>query len=640
MCGIVGFAGFFEPGLLARMCNAVAHRGPDGEGQAEFAAERMAIGMRRLAIIDLVTGNQPFVTKDGRVALVLNGEIYNFRELREELRALGHSFHTRSDTEVVLAAYVEWGKAAWKRLHGMFAIAIVDRRQSAPQLLIVRDRVGMKPLYYCEHNGCLAFASEIKALLAWSCVSRDVDLGALRDYLALRYVPGPRCLLRGVQRLPAGHMLLFQDGKVSIDQWWAPPVAAAEAGMSAAEASHSFGEALRTAVARHLVSDVPLGAFLSGGVDSNVIVALMAEVSAKPVHTFSIGFPDFPHDELDRAAITAEIYATDHTAIECRAADMASLPDIVWALDEPVGDPIIVPLYVLSREAHRKVKVVLSGEGGDEVMGGYVFHRNLTQLERWQRFMPACAWPLLARVVEALPAALLDRAFDYPGKLGTEGRRKVAALVGALRHGDVLSRYRDSVSLFDADDIADVSAAAELCEQARRAVSNEAPWPVRGSALDQLIAIQFRDWLPDLILGKLDKLTMAHSLEGRVPFMDDAVIAAAARIPAHRKLVNGSNKKPLRDFARSLLPPRIANAAKAAFYIPLESYIRSPELRDFMGWALDPDRIAKRGLFDPQWAGRVLNSVEAAGFLPLKRVFSVLMLELWFERFCPEARWS
>jgi asparagine synthase (glutamine-hydrolysing) len=319
---------------------------------------------------------------------------------------------------------------------------------------------------------------------------------------------------------------------------------------------------------------------------------------------------------------------------------MASLPDIVWSLDEPVGDPIVVPLYVLSREARRKVKVVLSGEGGDEVMGGYVFHRNLTQMERLRRFLPAHAWPLVGGLVGIVPAPLLDRAFDYPGRLGTEGRRKVAALVGALRDDDMLSRYRTSISLFDPVDIEAVATTRGLREQAGRSVSNETPWPVAGSPLERLIAIQFRDWLPDLILGKLDKLTMAHSLEGRVPFMDEAVIAAAARIPADRKLVAGSNKKPLRDFAQALLPPKIASVAKAAFYIPLESYIRSHEVRDLIRWALDPARIAKRGLFHPEWAGRVLESAEDGGFLPLKRVFSILMLELWFERFCPEARWS
>ena len=328
MCGIVGFAGFFEPGLLTRMCRSVVHRGPDGEGQGEFPELGTAVGMRRLAIIDLFTGDQPFITKDGLVTLVLNGEIYNYRELREELRTLGHTFHTQSDTEVVLAAYVEWGTQSWSRLHGMFAVAVVDRRQSPTRLLIVRDRVGMKPLYYSERAGRLVFGSEIKALLAWADLNREVDVSALRDYLALRYVPGPGSLLCGVRRLSPGHMLIFQDRQIALQQWWAPPMGTAQPEMSAEEAKESFGAAMRMAVARHLVSDVPLGAFLSGGVDSNVMVALMAELSAAPVRTFSIGFPDFQHNELERVAITAEIYATDHTAIECTAADMASLPEI------------------------------------------------------------------------------------------------------------------------------------------------------------------------------------------------------------------------------------------------------------------------------------------------------------------------
>ncbi len=640
MCGIAGFAGFFESGLIDRMCEAMIHRGPDGEGRAVFEDERMAIGMRRLAIIDLVTGDQPFFAQDGRVALVFNGEIYNFQQLREELRGSGHVFRTQSDTEVVLAAYLEWGERAWARLHGMFAAAIVDRRGGPARLIVVRDRVGMKPLYYALRDGRLVFGSEIKALLVWSGLAREPDIGALRDYLALRYVPGPGSLFGGVRRLPPGHMLTFHDGLLSVEQWWAPPVAAAEPGMSAEDARECIGDALRLAVRRHLVSDVPLGAFLSGGVDSNVIVALMAEVSSAPVHTFSIGFPDFPYNELDRAAITAKIYNTDHTPIECSAADMAMLPDIVWSLDEPVGDPIVVPLYVLAREASRKVKVVLSGEGGDEAMGGYVFHRNLTQMEMLRRLLPASAWPLLGRLVERVPASLLDRAFDYPGRLGTDGRRKVAALIASLADDDILGRYRNSISLFDSADIEDIAVAPVLRNLSRSPMANDTVWADKGSPLERLTAIQFRDWLPDLILGKLDKLTMAHSLEGRVPFMDDAVIAAAARIPPKRKLTPGGNKKPLRDFAKALLPPQIAGAAKAAFYIPLEAYIRSPQMRDLIRFALDPSRIARRGLIRPDWAARVLERSADGGFLPLKRVFSILALELWFEKFCPDARWS
>ena len=245
MCGIVGFAGFYEPGLLRRMCNVIVHRGPDGEGIAEWPQERIAIGMRRLAIIDLVTGDQPFVTPDGLVTLVFNGEIYNFRELRDELRLNGHGFKTQSDTEMLLAAYLEWGAEAWGRLHGMFAIAIVDRRQRPPRLLIVRDRVGMKPLYYCEREGRLVFASEIKALLAAIDIRPEVNLGAIRDYLALRYVPGPDTLFCGIRKLPAGHMAVYRNSCLSISQWWAPPVGPAKERMSGAAAQERL--ALRCA---------------------------------------------------------------------------------------------------------------------------------------------------------------------------------------------------------------------------------------------------------------------------------------------------------------------------------------------------------------------------------------------------------
>ena len=600
----------------------------------------MAIGMRRLAIIDLVTGDQPFITPEGQVTLVFNGEIYNFRELREELRSKGHNFRTRSDTEVILAAYLEWGTAAWPRLHGMFAIAIIDCRHDPPKLLIVRDRVGMKPLYYFEREGRFIFSSEIKGLFAWSGIRRDVKLAAIRDYLALRYVPGPGTLFYGVQKLLPGHMLEHQRSQVAITQWWAPPIAAAEPDMSAEQAAREFGDALRMAVRRHLVSDVPVGAFLSGGVDSSIIVALMAEISSGPVHTFSIGFPDFPTDELDRAALTARIFETDHTALECTASDMAALPDIAWSLDEPVGDPIVVPLYVLAREASKKVKVVLSGEGADEILAGYLFHRQLVQLERLKRLLPTRAWSVLARLLQATPIPLLDHLFDYPGRLGTEGRRKVIKLITEVQDQDILSLYRTSISLFDPVDIKSAAVASPLRQEACRRLTNDTPWPMRGNPLELLIQQQFRDWLPDLILCKFDKLTMAHSIEGRVPFMDDEVIAVAARVPSERKLTARTNKRPLRDFARSLLPADISGAGKAAFYIPIESYIRSPQMTELVRWALDPARTVKRGLFDPNWGACMMKNAIDGGFLPLKRLFAIIMLELWFERFCPEASWS
>jgi asparagine synthase (glutamine-hydrolysing) len=636
MCGIVGIAGFFEPDLLRRMCRAIEHRGPDGEGLVELPESRIAMGMRRLAIIDIEGGQQPFVTPDGQVYLVFNGEVYNFRELRDQLRARGRSFKTNSDTEVVLASYLEWGEEAWSRLQGMFALAIADLRGEQPRLLVVRDRVGMKPLYYALQREQLVFASELKALLQWQGLRREVNLEAVGNYLALRYVPGPDCLLKGISKLPAGHMLVHSAGTCKIERWWAPPPSTTvEHAMDEVEARDTFGKALRTAVRRHLVSDVPVGAFLSGGVDSNVIVALMAEVASDPVHTFSVGFPEFPRDELDRAALTARALGTDHTALECTSSDMAALPDIVWSLDEPVGDPIVVPLYVLAREARRKVKVVLSGEGADELMGGYVFHRNLTQLQTLRGLSPRALWSLASHIISLLPPTILDRFFDYPGSLGIAGRRKVANLFSALATEDLEQLYRRSISLFDKEDIRDVLAtqpdtAATSCSEGDS---------VPGDPLQQLVQLQFKDWLPDLILGKFDKLTMAHSLEGRVPFMDDLVIQAASRIPTAGKLKGKENKKALRDFALQLLPAEIANAPKAAFYIPMETYVGSPQIAQLMNMTLDPARVKRRGLFNPDWIKRVRETGASDGFLPMRRLFAVMMLELWFERFCPDASW-
>ncbi len=639
MCGIVGFAGIDEPGLLARMCDSIVHRGPDGEGRVELAAAGIALGMRRLAIIDVAGGDQPFASPDGRVQLVYNGEIYNFAAVRAELESLGHRFHSRCDTEVVLEAYLEWGEAAWPRLHGMFAVAIADLRGARPRLVLVRDRVGMKPLYYMQRGRSLIFASEIKALACWSGFSAETDLAAVAHYLRLRYVPGPGGLLRGVQKLAAGHRLEFADGEARLARWWSPPTAAlAEDAMSRTDAAGALGAALRGAVQRHMVSDVPVGAFLSGGVDSNVIVALMAEASSRPVNTYSIGFPEFPDHDRELAGVTARALGTNHHPLDCREADMAALPDIAWQLDEPIGDAIVVPMYVLAREARRTVKVVLSGEGADEILGGYLFHRKLCQMAALRRVLPAPVWTSAAALVARLPSVVLDRLFDYPGALGAAGREKIAALIRSIGSDDLATLYRRSISLFDTAELAAGARQSLLAETLPPAEEGEAP--PGATALQRLVAMQYRDWLPDDILNKLDKMTMAHSLEGRVPFMDAAVIEAAARLPDRHKIARGTNKRALRDFAAGLLPREVVESPKRAFYIPLESYITSPAVAELLRRTLDPERQRKRGLFDPDWLAALRAAPSEAGFLPIRRMFSIVMLELWFERFCPDASWN
>lgn len=629
MCGIVGYLGVRQPGLLGRMCDAVFHRGPDSGGMIEMAGA-LGLGMRRLAVIDPASGEQPMVACGGQVALVFNGEIYNYREVREELIGLGLAFRTDSDTEVVLNAYLAWGSGAWERLHGMFAIALADHRGGEPVLRLVRDRVGIKPLYYIAAGKVFVFASELKALTHWDGFDRSIDPSAVTDYLALRYVPGPGGLFRAVRKAPPGAEMTVREGSIAVTPYWRPPTAGCQApAMSEAEAVRDFGDALRAAVRRHMIADVPVGAFLSGGIDSNVIVALMAEVGSSPVRTFSIGFSEAGDDDLTRAAVTAKALGTRHTEILCGVEDFLSLPDIACKLDEPVGDPIVVPMYALAREARKAVTVVLSGEGADEILGGYMFHRKIVQLDRMRRMLPGVLWPMVAGVVGMVPPALLDRVFDYPGALGTAGRAKIARLLRGLRHDDLGRLYRSAITLFDDDDLAE--AGVKAAAPAALAAGGE------GSVLQRLIGLQYAHWLPDDILMKSDKMTMAHSLEGRVPFMDDLVIQAAARLPDAMKFRHGTNKWVLRAFARGLLPQDIVEAPKRAFYAPFDAMMREPRMGAMMRQFLDPVRIARRGLVRPDYVQRLLAGQGEGGFLVEKRLFSILMLELWFEQFAPDA---
>ena len=641
MCGIVGYAGFSASGLLGRMCDAIAHRGPDGDGHVEHASIGMAIGMRRLAIIDLVTGDQPFHSAEGEVDLVFNGEIYNFRSLRAELEELGRRFQTHSDTEVILEAYLAFGLDMLDRLHGMFAFAVIDRRGPRPKLVVARDRTGIKPLYYVTSAGKLAFGSEIKALLCWPDWARDIDAGAIRDYLALRYVPGPGSLFRKVRKLPAGHVMTFEAGELVVRRWWTPPKPQPDDAMGEADAAQAIGTALRASVGRHLVSDVSVGAFLSGGIDSSLLVALMAEQTSEPVQTFSIGFPDFDNADLEGAALTARRYGTRHHAIECRPPTAEMLSDIAWSLDEPVGDAIVVPMYVLAREARREVKVVLSGEGADEILGGYAFHRRLVQLAALRRLVPAPLWSAAAAMIRLAPVGALDRLVDYPGALGTEGREKIADLVASVGKCGLPELYRDSVSLFDRRHLRALSASDALTRETAR-VAGPALDSIMstGSPLQRLVLGQFPDWLPDDILMKADKMSMAHGLEARVPFMDAAVIEAAARIPDRWKLTHGGNKYALRAFARNLLPAEIVAGPKRAFYFPMESFVHAPGLQETFRRTLDPARLRARGLFRPEAVAALASSPDHRGFLALKRLFAIAMLELWFERFAPDASWS
>ncbi len=623
MCGICGHVGIRHEGLLEEMTAALAHRGPDDAGLLRDGDA--GLGHRRLSIIDVSGGHQPIENEDGSAALVANGEIYNFRELREELLGRGHRFRTESDSEVILHLWEEEGAACVRRLNGMFAFAIWDRRTRT--LLLARDRLGIKPLYYATlPDGGLVFASELKALLRCGALPVELDPGAVLDYLGLRYVPGPGSLLRGVKKLPAAHVAELSRGRLRLERYWEPPYHTGPFRGDTREWLEGFGEAFERSIRRRLVSDVPLGAYLSGGVDSGAIVATMARLASEPVRTFTVGF-DFAHDELEPAAATARALGCRHTEIACRAEDVGLLPEIVWHLDEPIGDAIVVPMFQLAREAKKHVSVILAGEGADETLGGYLFHKVLLWGTRVGGAIPrAVRQGVLLPLLRATPAGLLNLGFQYPADLGERGKQKLLDLLPLLEPASLARAYRHLISLFDARDLAGL-----LSPELAAAAPATPPEPARteGPLLNRALDLQFAHWLPDDILMKQDKVSMAHAVEVRVPFLDHELVEYALSMPPSLKVRGLASKWILRRHARDLLPPRAASRRKMPFYTPVERYLAQPVFVDLLDDLLSERAVRERGVFRPDAVGRLRDSVRGGEFVMAKQLMSLMILELW-----------
>lgn len=634
MCGICGHVGKFADALLERMTESLTHRGPDDGGYYRHHA--VGLGHRRLSIIDLSGGHQPMLSADGRYALVFNGEIYNHRELRDTLRAEGQAFNTSSDTEVLLTLFIQKGAAALAALNGMFAFAVYDKARE--ELFIARDRIGIKPLYYVELPGeRLLFASEVKALLCCRDWSPSVNARAIHDYLALRYVPGDRVVFNEVRRLPAGHYLTYRKGKLDIREYWSLPKYDGPYPRREADYQEEFEHLLRESVRRRLISDVSFGAYLSGGLDSSVIVALMAQLVSAPVNTFSVGF-DYEHDELTEAAATARHLGCAHHEIACRAEDVELLPQIVYHLDEPMGDGIIIPMFQLSREAKKHVTVILTGEGGDEILGGYLFHKIMWGGELYRRCVPR--WLRAGLVTPALalaPAGAMNVAFKYPAYLGRRGKQKALDYLQLLEPSRLDEAYRHLISLFDGRDTEDLYT-PEFREQLSRSATRPTDTLGNGRArsgrfLNRLLALQFKHWLPDNMLLRQDKTGMAHAIEGRVPFLDHELVEFATRLPPHLKLRRMTGKYILRRFGEKLLPPAVARRKKMPFYVPMENYFQQKVFQDMMDDLLSEDSVRARGLFQAPAVTRLRDMMHRREFLFVKQVFSLMVLELWFRIF-------
>jgi len=604
---MVATEGRVDADRVAAMSRTLVHRGPDSFG--EFSDGSAALAARRLSIIDLETGDQPIANEDGTLHVVQNGEIYNYRELRHELERAGHRFRTHGDTEVLLHLYEEHGDRFAERLRGMFAIAIWDARRR--RLVLARDRFGIKPLYYREVRGELAFASELRAL-----PRGEIDLDAVEAFLAFNSIPAPLTIFREVRKLPAGHLLVWEDGRIELERFGRPtPVPVEELrGDEEAELVEELRARLRDSVRAHLVSDVPVGVLLSGGVDSALLAALAAAESSEPLRTFSIGFEERSFDELADARRVAERYGTQHRELVLRPDAALLLPALAEAFDEPFADSSALPTYLVSELAASDVKVALSGEGGDELFGGYytyVADLLATRVGGLARL----ARPL----VELLPASSAKASFDYKAK------RFVRAA-----HLPPLERHHGWKEIFSAEARSELTGRRSPFDpvdllRARYAETEGA---------DELARLQDVDlgvYLVDDLLVKTDRASMAHSLEARVPYLDTVVTNLALALPTRHKVRGLSKKVLLRKAAAPLLPREIVHGKKRGFSIPAAAWLRG-ELVPFARETLSRETLRRQGFFQPESVQRLLDEHVAGREDRSRQLWGLLAFTLWHER--------
>lgn len=617
MCGICGFT--WTDATLAEKCTGVIrHRGPDQSGI--FASEGISLGHRRLSIIDLSEqGRQPMANEDGSLQLVFNGEIYNFMALREELQQRGHCFQSQSDSEVILHGYEEWGDECLKRFRGMFAFALWDGPRQ--RLWVARDRLGIKPLYYYYQDGKMAFASEIKALLAIPEVPRAVNLQAFYDYLGYEFVPSPQTMFSGIHKLPPGHFLEFSAKGLAVHPFW--DISFTPASKSPEEAVEELRALLLDTVRLHLISDVPLGVFLSGGLDSSALVALMRSLGVNPLRTFSIGYPDPSFGELPYAQIVADRFETDHTVLMIPEITREDLEQAAWHLDEPMTDLSALPLYLVCREAKKHVTVCLSGEGGDEIFVGYDRFRA-SKFDSYYRRLPH--W-LRENVI--YPG--VKRLPDQPQKKGAFNivKRFVEGSHLPLEGGHLRWQYfispdwagrlfkKGFLSQVDADPFRPVRASRALCPSADR--------------LDQEIYVDLRFVMPDSVLMKVDKMSMAHALEIRVPFLDHRVVEFAAALPGSWKLKGFETKAIFRKALQGWLPDRIVNRGKQGYSLPIKNLLREG-LKDYMVGLLNESPLLREQLHLPvlnQLIREHLDRVQNHNHL----LWALMNAAIWYQHF-------
>ena len=653
MCGITGAIWTdpqkaVEEKTLQRMTTVLRHRGPDDEGfyradiEVRPGRERLpgvalglpgvalglpgvalglpgvALGHRRLSIIDVAGGRQPLANEDDSIWIVLNGEIYNFRQLRRRLEGRGHHFRTQSDTETLVHLYEDEGPAMLEHVEGMFAFALWDARQC--QLLLARDRLGKKPLVYREESGRLLFASELKSLLEVPGVPREIEPQALDEYLTYQYVPHPRTIYRGIHKLPPGHFGIYREGRLTVRPYWQPDFQAEE-DRPAADYAAELRQRMTSAVEMRLQSEVPLGAFLSGGIDSTIVVGLMRQLVGGPVRTFSIGFPVPEYDETRYARMAAQRFETLHEEFRVEPQAIEILPKLVWHYDEPLADSSAVPTWYVSQLTRRHVTVALTGDGGDELFAGYPRYRAVWLAAALDRLPAAARWLLSSRCWQRLPASsrqksLVRRWKRFVEELPHSPVRRYLEWIAIFNENQRASLYSDDflATLPDADPLEFIETAMARADRRDR---------VTATSLADLVT-----YLPCDLMAKVDTASMAHGLECRQPFLDRGVVELAARMPGKLKFRFGRGKRILLQAFGDLVPEPIQRRQKMGFGVPLDHWFRH-ELRDFARDVLLDARTLGRGRFRPEAVRQLLEEHQAGRASHSQRLWALLVLELW-----------
>lgn len=622
MCGICGTVGIEDNSLVDRMIKSLAHRGPDDQGIVAFG--NVVLGHTRLSIIDLSkAGHQPMSNKDGSVWITYNGEVYNFRELREELAARGHVFRSQTDTEVLVRGYEEWGERVLDRLNGMFSFAVYDRNRN--RLLLARDRLGIKPLYYAEYSGHIIFASEIKAILAADLIPLEMDRQAIWDYFSFLYVPHPSTAYRHVKQLPPGHLLIYDIARrqVELRRYWRPSEGEP---IEIREATTALRRLVKDAVKKQLVSDVPLGLFLSGGVDSSILAGVMAEEATQPVKTFTVVFKGdgiMPHDDRAFARRVSQLFGTDHREVEVDLSRPEEMLDQITCFDQPFANPTFYISRLISAETRKHVAVALSGAGGDELFAGYPRYRVLSYAAMLER-MPKRLGGLADRVLRWLRVD-----FD------NAGRRRLKRLMRGIGH-DFPEQYLRWTYYFSDEEKSNLlgpMADGMRYEKSKRILTSRlAASPQDSGRYQRVMDLDLTSFLSDNILEYTDRTSMNVSLEVRVPLLDHRIAEFAYRVPWSYKMRHGKSKAILKDAFSDILPPDLLNAPKRGFCPPIAAWMAGP-LDAYFDRVMTRKEVVRQGVFSWEEIQRLRRQHKTRQRDNGMELFGILMFDVWHRRY-------